>query len=96
MSEGIEQIAAESGTAITVHRVGSMWNVFFTDRPVKNYADVQSTRSDLYPGFFHRMLREGVYLPPSPFETYFVSTAHTDQDIAKTLDAARTALGKLD
>ena len=89
LAEGVAAEAKRAGVAITTNRVGSMWTWFFTGGPVTNYE--QAAKSDTAAfGRFHRaMLDSGVWLPPSQFEAAFMSTAHSDADIAATIAAAR-------
>jgi glutamate-1-semialdehyde 2,1-aminomutase len=74
---------------ITVNRVGSMMTWFFTDRPVTDAESAKFSDIKRFGRFFHAMLERGIYLPPSQYEALFVSAAHTDADIARTIDAAR-------
>lgn len=78
-----------------VNQVGSMFTLFFTDQPVRNYDDAKRSDTGRFARFFHGMLARGVYLPPSQFEAAFLSAAHSDEDIEKTLGAAREVLGTL-
>jgi len=91
LCEGLSATARGAGVKTTINRVGSMWTNFFTDRPVNNWSDANLCDRQGYAGFFHRMLGEGVYLAPSQFEAAFVSLAHTDEIIERTIDAARRA-----
>ena len=75
--------------------VGSMWGFFFTDREVADYASARTSDTALYARFFHEMLGQGVYLAPSQFESAFVSTAHQQEQIVRTLQAARASLQQL-
>jgi glutamate-1-semialdehyde 2,1-aminomutase len=68
-----------------------MLTIFFTDRPVTNWATASTCDTQAYAKFFHAMLDDGVYLPPAQFETFFVSLAHTEPEIDRTLEAARRA-----
>ena len=68
---------------------------FFADGPVNGWDEVTGTNGQRYSVFFHQMLEQGVYLAPSPFEAAFVSTAHTREDIDRTLEAAESAFGKV-
>jgi len=61
----------------------------FTDRPVRNFADVRSTNIKHFKKFFAEMLKQGIYLAPSAYEAMFISLAHTQQDIQKTIEAAK-------
>jgi len=82
-------LAAAAPADVTVNRMGSMMTWFFTDQPVIDAASARSSDIKRFGKFFHAMLERGIYLPPSQYEALFVSAAHTDADIARTLDAAR-------
>jgi glutamate-1-semialdehyde 2,1-aminomutase len=62
---------------------------FFTDQPVTDYGSAKSSNIKAFGKFFHAMLERGIYLPPSQFEALFVSAAHSEADIARTMEAAR-------
>jgi glutamate-1-semialdehyde 2,1-aminomutase len=85
---GLAEAFDAAGVAHTVNRVESLFSVFFTSEPVSNYGAARSADHALYAKFFHTMLDQGVYLPPSGYEAWFLSTAHRDEDIDRTLDAA--------
>jgi glutamate-1-semialdehyde 2,1-aminomutase len=86
-------VAHEVGVPCFARHVGSMFGVFFTDQPsVNSHAEATACDTERFKRFFHGMLKRGVYLAPSAFEAGFVSAAHTDDDIAVTLAAAREAL----
>lgn len=93
LAAGLQAVFADAETPLCVNRVGSMMTLFFNAGAVNGWETVAASDREGFARFFHRMLDEGVYLPPSPFEAMFVSTAHTDADIEATLDAARRALG---
>lgn len=93
LAAGLQAAFADAETPLCVNRVGSMMTLFFNAGAVNGWETVSASDREGFAHFFHRMLDEGVYLPPSPFEAMFVSTAHTDADIEATLDAARRALG---
>jgi glutamate-1-semialdehyde 2,1-aminomutase len=82
-------LAASAPRNITVNRVGSMMTWFFTDQPVTDAESAKLSDIKCFGKFFHAMLERGIYLPPSQYEALFVSAAHTDADISRTLDAAR-------
>ena len=82
-------LAACAPANITVNRIGSMMTWFFTDQPVTDSATAKSSDIKAFGRFFHAMLERGIYLPPSQYEALFVSAAHTEADIARTIDAAR-------
>jgi len=92
LAEGLEAEAKAQGIPYCVQRVGSMWTGFFHPGPLRNLDDVKASDIDFYARYFHGMLREGVYLPPSAFEAAFVSLAHTDHEIAFTVEAHARAL----
>src|SRR5207237_9779318 len=81
-----------AGAVRALHAVGSLLTPFFTDRPVRSYADATSARTDQYATFFRAMLERGVYPPPSQFEAWFLSAAHTSKDVDRTIAAARGAM----
>jgi len=95
LCKGIKDAAKETGVPVYQTRVGSMGCTFFNESGVGNYSDAASSNTETYAKFFWGMLRRGVYLPPSQFETYFMSAAHTDADIDKTLQAACDTLKDL-
>ncbi len=75
-----------------VNRVGSMFTLFFTEREVVDFESAKTSDTERFNRFFHAMLDQGIYLPPSPFEAAFISAAHTESDIDRTIDAAMKAL----
>lgn len=94
--EGLTQVAREAGVPFTTNQVCGMFGLFFTTvNSVTNYAQVMTSDAARFARFFHAMLAEGVYLAPSAFEAGFVSAAHSDADIAATVEAAGRALSKL-
>jgi glutamate-1-semialdehyde 2,1-aminomutase len=93
--KGIEDLALEIGLMIRINRVGSMWSLFFNNAPVVDLTSVQRSNTALYAAFFQQLLERGVYLPPSPFETAFLSTAHTRVLLKKALAAIEKAFKTL-
>ena len=91
LETGLKAAAANAGIALTINRVGSILSGFFTGRPVNNFEDVQTTDIARFKRFFAKMLDQGVYLAPSAYEAMFVSLAHSEQDIVKTVEAAYNA-----
>ena len=77
---------------VTFHRIGSMFCLFFRDGPIHSLADAQQSDTAMFARFFHECLRQDVYLAPSQFETGFISTAHTVEQIAETAHAMQEAL----
>jgi len=82
-------LAAAAPAGIAVNRVGSMMTWFFTGDPVTDAASARRSDTAVFKAFFHAMLERGIYLPPSQFEAFFISAAHTEADIARTVAAAR-------
>ena len=85
---GWQRIAKEYGVPICAHQAGSMFGIFFTDKEVYNYDDAVAADQDAFRIWFETMLDEGIYLAPSQFETVFMSGAHTNADIDRTIAAA--------
>ena len=92
LEEGFRRAFAQAETPLQINRVGSMMTLFFNESRVTGWSSVSESDGDGFARFFHRMLEEGVYLPPSPFEAMFVSTAHGEADIDATIEAAARAL----
>jgi glutamate-1-semialdehyde 2,1-aminomutase len=91
IADGVAGIAREAGVALTTNRVGSMFTWFFTKEPVANFASAATSDTAAFGRFHRAMLDAGVWLPPSQFEAAFVSSAHGDAEVAKTLEAASGA-----
>ncbi len=83
------KLAACAPESVTVNRIGSMMTWFFTDQAVTDYDSAKTCDTSKFGKFFHAMLERGIYLPPSQFEALFVSTAHSEEDIARTVQAAK-------
>ena len=90
--EGLKTVAAENGVPFSADCQGGMFGFFLLPELPQNYKTVMTTDGARFNAFFHGMLDRGVYLAPALYEAGFVSAAHTDDDIAATLDAARHAL----
>jgi glutamate-1-semialdehyde 2,1-aminomutase len=93
LATGLQEVFADAEVPLRINRVGSMMTIFFNQDEITGWETVAASDREGFGRFFHNMLEEGVYLPPSPFEAMFVSTAHSDEDIQATLEAARRALG---
>jgi glutamate-1-semialdehyde 2,1-aminomutase len=91
LAAGLAAAAAEAKVPVQVNRIGSMLTVFFTAAPVFDAASARQASTRRFGAFFHAMLENRVYLPPSQFEAAFLSTAHTEADLDLTLAAARIA-----
>ena len=92
LAGGLADAAREGGVALQVNASGSVVTPFFTDRPVRDFASAISANTQRYAVFFRGMLRRGVYPPPSQFEAWFLSAAHTAKDVDTTIRAARAAM----
>ncbi|BAC88012.1 glutamate-1-semialdehyde 2,1-aminomutase [Gloeobacter violaceus] len=95
LADGLLAAAREAGHAATGNRVGAMFTLFFTEGPVRNFADAKRSDLQKFARFHRGMLERGVYLAPSQFEAGFMSLAHTEEDIDYTVAAARTVLAAL-
>ena len=93
LSEGLKEAAKAAGIYDKLHfkQIESISIVYFTPKEVKNYQDALTSNTQAYAAFFRKMLQQGVYLAPSQFEVAFMSTAHTQEDIEKTVKAAEVA-----
>jgi len=89
LCDGLEAAAREAGVPLTTNRVGAMFGLFFSNENVDTYAQAIACDTAAFNRFFHAMLERGVYLAPSAFEAGFMSSAHGDDEIARTLEAAR-------
>lgn len=87
--------AAAKGIALQVPQIGSMFALFFSESPVTCFRDVMASDSKRFPQLFQYALQHGVYLPPSAFETAFISTAHSNADIDRTLEVLSAAIAAL-
>ncbi|MEO6801302.1 MAG: glutamate-1-semialdehyde 2,1-aminomutase [Rhodanobacter sp.] len=92
LTDGLQSVADGEGIAFSTNRIGGMFGLFFSRDKVTTYAQATAANAAQFNQFFHGMLERGVYLAPSAFEAGFMSAAHTDEDIAMTLDAARGAM----
>ena len=92
LGDGINTLLTEHDIPHTCNRVGSMLCTYFTATPVENYADAQTSDCDRFAKYFASMLDHGIYLAPSQFEAGFVSAAHSQDDLDRTLEAVKTAL----
>jgi len=86
----IKDIFKTSNDKVQINQVGSMFTIFFSGSPISDYATAKLSNTSKYAAFFKYMLNSGILLPPSQFETVFVSTAHNNQDIRKIIDAVET------
>lgn len=92
---GLDKVLNASGKPYVINRLASMISVHFSEQPVKDFASAASADNAFFNRFFHAMLDKGVYLPPSAYETWFISAALSSADIEYTIDAAQRSLGEL-
>ncbi len=92
LEDGLRRILRELGLGYRINRVGSMLSLFFTEREVSDASTAMSSDAQAFRSFFQAMLAQGIYLAPSPYEASFLSAAHSEEDIERTLEAARSAL----
>jgi len=92
---GVRKAAEKHGVPLTINRAGSMWTIFFAEGPVTDYESANRSNRDKFARFFHLMLGEGVYLPPSQLEAAFFSAAHAKKDILQLVERADRTLKKM-
>jgi glutamate-1-semialdehyde 2,1-aminomutase len=92
--DGVATAAKEAGVTLCCNRVGSMFTWFFTAGPVTNWDSAAKCDSEAFGRFFRAMLEDGVYLPPSQFEAAFVSAAHSEEDVQRTIGVAKQAFAR--
>lgn len=95
LTKKIAQIAEEARITLVTNQIESMFQLFFTNKPVRNAHDVRACDTKMFKALHSALLKEGVFLPPSQFETNFVSSAHTKDELEKTTNAFQRALNKL-
>jgi glutamate-1-semialdehyde 2,1-aminomutase len=95
LAEGLADAARQAGVSLQVNGLGSVLTPFFTSAPVRDYQSALRSDTARYGTFFRAMLSRGVYLPPSQFEGWFLSGAHTARDVDKTIRAAREAMKEI-
>ena len=81
LAAAVREAATRKGLPLQVARAGSMFSLFFTESTVHSYDDALKTDADVFRKLFHYALERGVYLPPSPFETCFISSAHSEEHL---------------
>jgi glutamate-1-semialdehyde 2,1-aminomutase len=96
LTSGLKDRARQANIAMTTNAVGGMFGLFFSEeQKITTFAQVMQCDQNLFKRFFHAMLEQGIYLAPSAFEAGFVSAAHTDEDLKKTLDIAEALFNRL-
>ncbi|MDL2321411.1 glutamate-1-semialdehyde 2,1-aminomutase [Desulfosarcina sp. OttesenSCG-928-B08] len=92
---GLKALAEKAGIPIASAQVGAMLGLFFTDQPVKNYTDAKTSDLKRFSAYYKGMLERGIYLAPSQFEAFFLSSAHDDAAIDQTLGAAEAVFARI-
>jgi glutamate-1-semialdehyde 2,1-aminomutase len=92
---GLEDAAKAAGVKVVINRIGSMGSLFFGEDPVTDFASAKASDAEKFKGYYAKMLEQGIYLAPSAFEACFVSTAHDEKSIQKTIDSAAKSFGSL-
>lgn len=95
LTQGLKEVASQKGVPVYLERAGSMFTLFFTPQTVIDADSARTSDIKKFAAYFQGMLEEGIYLPPSQFEAAFVSTAHTENDIERTIKAAERAFARL-
>ena len=95
LCNGMQKINNNTGLDVQINRIGSMFSLFFTNKKVFDFKSAQQSDRKRFVQFFKNMLNEGIYLAPSPFEANFISSAHKEEDIEKTLVAYKKSVEKL-
>lgn len=92
LAEGLAAVVGKKGLVHQINSIGSMLSLHFAEYPIRDFQSASAASNERFKRFFHGMLDQGIYLPPSPFESWFLSIALTDEDIDSTLQAAEHAL----
>jgi len=95
LTEAISEKAEENGIPITINRGTGMFTLFFTAGPVRDYRTAKTSDTKRFAQFFIEMMEQGIYLPPSQFEAWFISLAHTQKDLDQTIEACDAAFKKM-
>lgn len=95
LTEGIQEGADRYGIPLTINRIRGSFSTHFCDHPVTNYEEAQDTDSEAFAAFFRHMLDQGICLAPSKYEAWFLTTAHTGEDIDRTIEAAHESFRRM-
>ena len=95
LKEGLEQALNDWGKPFVINQLGSMISIHFSAKPIINFEDAAQANNELFKKYFHAMLANGIYLPPSPFESWFLNNALTYQDLDETIQATKASLAEL-
>jgi glutamate-1-semialdehyde 2,1-aminomutase len=89
LAEGLRKAFKDADAPVQINAAGSLLTIFFSENPIRNYEDAKKSDTKKFAKFFNEMLDRGIFLPPSQYEALFVSAAHTEADIDRTIEAAR-------
>lgn len=95
LKQGLHEVLKQTGTPYTINHLGSMISVHFSSKAVTDFASASAADNELFKKYFHAMLRRGIYLPPSPFESWFLNNALTQKDIDETIAATAESLKEI-
>lgn len=95
LEEGLKKVLQASGTPFTINRLGSMISIHFSAKPVTDFATAAAANNELFKKYFHAMLKRGIYLPPSAFESWFLNNALNWEDLDKTIKATEESLAEI-
>ena len=95
LHQGLQEVFTASKIPFIINRLGSMISVHFSKQPVTNFETAAAANNELFKQYFHAMLKRGIYLPPSPFESWFLNNALTYQDLDATIQASKESLQEM-
>jgi glutamate-1-semialdehyde 2,1-aminomutase len=95
LKAGLKKVLEQTGIPFIINQLGSMISVHFSEAPIIDFASAAAANNSLFNKFFHAMLNRGIYLPPSAFESWFLSNALTEQDLDNTITAAQQSLEEI-
>jgi glutamate-1-semialdehyde 2,1-aminomutase len=95
LTENISRVAEEKGIPLSINHTKGMFTLFFTEGPVRDYRTAKMSDTKRFAQFFIEMMEQGIYLPPSQFEAWFISLAHTQKDLDRTIEACEEAFERL-
>ncbi len=95
LAQKLNELGKQTNVPLTINHCGSMISLHFTEKPVNNFADAAAADNERFKKYFHFMLQQGIYLPPSPFETWFISIAITEAEVSKIVEATEAFLKSL-
>ncbi len=95
LKEGLNKVLAASGTPYVINHLGSMLSIHFSKQPVTDFTSAAAANNELFKKYFHAMLKRGIYLPPSAFESWFLNNALTKEDLDETIKATEESLKEI-